>query len=54
MKEKKYSPYWPGTNIVKSRANAFNWQGKESEILKQADHRNLNIAAKQKICLDKK
>lgn len=55
MKQRnQYSPYWPGTNIVKSQSNAFCWKGKESQILKQAEHKNMNIFAKQKISLERK
>lgn len=24
--------YWPGTTIIKSKGNAFNWQGSVSQI----------------------
>jgi len=27
--------YWPGTNIIKSKGNAFSWQGKGSQFLKE-------------------
>ncbi len=27
--------YWPGTNIVKSRGNAFDWRGEKSELVKR-------------------
>ena len=39
--------YWPGTKIVKSRGNAFDWQGKCSEIVSDPKIRMSNATKKQ-------
>jgi len=31
--ESNYPPVWPGTAIIKSTHNAFNWRGQASEII---------------------
>lgn len=36
------SMYWPGTRIVKSRANAFDWQGEPSIFTGRAFEANVN------------
>lgn len=38
--------YWPGTKIIKSQGNAFDWQGGESKIAKQHDFMSSNNARK--------
>ena len=34
--------YWPGTNIVKSKNNAFDWKTKKSQITQNIDFINSN------------
>ena len=31
--------YWPGTNIMKTHSNAFNWKGKPSIFTKKGEVR---------------
>ncbi len=39
--------YWPGTNIAKSKNNAFDWKNKKSEIMQHTDFINSNRAKLQ-------
>lgn len=48
------SIYWPGTNVIKSRSNAFDWKGHSSEIMKKFDMQMSNNAKLQAINLDRK
>lgn len=41
--------YWPGTKILKTQHNAFNWKGKGSEVMQHADMKASNIAKLQKV-----
>jgi hypothetical protein len=41
--------YWPGTKIVKSTRNAFNWQQEPSEILSSHDWKSAESARRQTI-----
>ena len=34
--------YWPGTKIMKTHHNAFNWKGKESQLMQDVEMRNIN------------
>jgi len=40
--------YWPGTKIVKSRGNAFDWRGRQSQLTQDRDLMATNSAHKQK------
>lgn len=52
--KKPMSIYWPGTNVIKSRSNAFDWKGHSSEIMKKFDMQMSNNAKLQAINLDRK
>jgi hypothetical protein len=52
--KKPVTIYWPGTNVIKSRSNAFDWRGHSSEIMKQLDMQLSNNAKFQAINLDRK
>ena len=41
--------YWPGTKIVKSHGNAFDWQQKPSDVLSSHDWRSAESARRQAI-----
>ena len=36
--------YWPGTKIIKSTNNGFNWQGNPNLIMRDVEMRNINNA----------
>ena len=38
--------YWPGTNVPKSRGNAFDWKGNRSQIFQSRSFKNAQAAAK--------
>lgn len=40
--------YWPGTKIVKSKGNAFDWRGKESYVASDRSVR-LSDVSKRKV-----
>lgn len=40
--------YWPGTKIVKSQGNAFDWRNKDSCILSDPHVRAVNTVLLQK------
>lgn len=46
-----FDPYWPGTKILKTRHNDFNWEGKPSQIMQLPEMKNINLAKQQKINL---
>ena len=46
--------YWPGTKIVKSRGNAFDWKNTNSNILNDPQLRAVNLLLKQKTELKSK
>jgi hypothetical protein len=46
--------YWPGSNVIKSQGNAFNWHGKHSQIMQHQDMKNTNNAKLQAIGATKK
>lgn len=46
--------YWPGTKIVKSRGNAFDWKNKESSLLTDPHLRAVNAVLLQKAALESK
>lgn len=48
---KEFDIYWPGTKILKTRHNAFNWQGKPSQIMQLQEMKNINQAKQQKVNL---
>lgn len=39
--------YWPGTNIVKSKGNAFDWHGRSSQIMNTPEMKMSNGAKLQ-------
>lgn len=39
--------YWPGTKIIKSQGNAFNWQGKGSMVISDPKIRMSGATKKQ-------
>lgn len=39
--------YWPGTNIIKSHGNAFNWRNCKSEVLNDPIIKASNSAKKK-------
>lgn len=41
--------YWPGTDIPKSKNNAFDWQKKPSEILSSHDWKSAESARRQTV-----
>lgn len=45
----KKSIYWPGTKIIKSHGNSFDWKSGESYITNTQDFKNINNAQKQLI-----
>jgi len=47
----KKQRYWPGSNIVKSQGNAFDWQGKPQGIFTKAELASLETNVRQKIGL---
>ncbi len=49
----KFELYWPGTTILKTRHNAFNWQGKTSRLMQDTEMKNINQAKMQKVDLKK-
>ena len=51
MKSLTYELYWPGTKIFKTKNNAFNWQGKDSEIMKSHEMQCINTTKLQAINL---
>jgi hypothetical protein len=46
--------YWPGTKIVKSTRNAFNWREDSSVILSSHDWKSAESARRQTIIQPKK
>ena len=51
MKQTTYSPFWEGTNIPKSKGNAFDWKDKESKITKSPEIQNTNRLKLQQVNL---
>lgn len=43
----EFDLYWPGTKIIKTRHNAFNWQGKPSVITNSAEFKMSSASKKQ-------
>jgi hypothetical protein len=43
------SIYWPGTNIVKSYGNAFDWRQEPSTVLSSHDWKSSEAARRQAI-----
>jgi hypothetical protein len=43
------SIYWPGTNIIKSRGNAFNWRQEPSAVLSSHDWKSSESARRQSV-----
>lgn len=41
------SIYWPGTNIVKSKGNAFNWQNNKSQIVETVEFKRSQMTKLQ-------
>jgi len=39
--------YWPGTKIIKSRGNAFDWRQKSSEVLSSHEWKSSESARRQ-------
>lgn len=54
MKTTTYNPFWKGTTIPKSRGNAFDWKGKESQVAQSTEIKNINKVKLQKISLTRK
>jgi len=46
--------YWPGTKIVKSMNNAFNWRREPSVILASHDWKSAESARRQTVIKPKK
>ena len=51
MKSMTYDLYWPGTNIFKTKNNAFNWKGKESLLMQDSEMKNINFQKTLKLNL---
>jgi hypothetical protein len=41
--------YWPGTKIVKSRGNAFDWRQEPSAVLSSHDWKSSESARRQSV-----
>ncbi len=39
--------YWPGTKIIKSQGNAFDWRQKPSDVLSSQDWKSSEAARRQ-------
>lgn len=42
LKAQPQVEFWPGTNIKKSKHNAFNWKGQSSKLTKYLQPANVN------------
>ena len=40
--------YWAGSNIKKSEANAFNWKGSDSVLMKDPSMKRIQVANQMK------